>query len=147
MNGIALFFAIGFAAWALHRIGVTHRDVQDHHFRLPGDIYDTVLFDFSESYTFTRKWPFRVNCGNPRPLKKISEGERRRVELHIEQRYGNSLTSKIGTNFLHRAVARDLRSYLVDSMTERVVDDALWQPLDKERLEVIIFRVWTRPDC
>ena len=33
---------------ALHRIGVTHGDVKDWHFRLPGDIYDTVCFDFSE---------------------------------------------------------------------------------------------------
>ncbi|OJJ43962.1 hypothetical protein ASPZODRAFT_153945 [Penicilliopsis zonata CBS 506.65] len=115
---------------ALHRIGVTHGDLRDHHFRLPGDNYDTVLFDFSEAYTFTPHWPYRVNSGIPRPLKKISEGERRQVELHIQQ----------------RAEDRDLRSYLVKSISECMVDDALCQPLEKELLEVIIFRVWTRPD-
>lgn len=71
---------------ALHRIGVTHGDVKDWHFRLPGDIYDTVLFDFSESYTFSPEWPFRVNSGKPRPLSKISEGERRCVELLVKER-------------------------------------------------------------
>lgn len=71
---------------ALHRVGITHGDVQDHHFRLPGDIYDTVLFDFSESYTFRPTRPFRVNSGSPRSLMKISEGERKRVELQIQQR-------------------------------------------------------------
>lgn len=71
---------------ALHRIGVTHGDVKDWHFRLPGDIYDTVLFDFSESYTFSPKWPFRVNSGKPRPLGRISEGERKRVELQVKER-------------------------------------------------------------
>ncbi|RAL15294.1 uncharacterized protein BO97DRAFT_463302 [Aspergillus homomorphus CBS 101889] len=50
---------------ALHKLGVTHGDVKDHHFRLPGDIYDTVLYDFSESYTFSDQRPFRVNSGKP----------------------------------------------------------------------------------
>ncbi len=71
---------------ALHRIGVTHGDIQDCHFRLPGDLYDTVLFDFSESYTFSPEKPFRVNSGRPRPLGKISEGERMRVELQVSKR-------------------------------------------------------------
>lgn len=71
---------------ALHRIGVTHGDVKDWHFRMPGDIYDTVLFDFSKSYTFSPSWPFRVNSGKPRPLSRISEGERKRVELQVKER-------------------------------------------------------------
>lgn len=71
---------------ALHRIGVTHGDVKDWHFRLPDDIYDTVCFDFSESYTFSPKWPFRVSSGRPRPLSRISEGERKRVEVQVKER-------------------------------------------------------------
>ena len=71
---------------ALHRIGVTHGDVKDWHFRLPGDFHDTVCFDFSDSYTFSPKWPFRVSSGRPRPLSRISEGERKRVELQVKDR-------------------------------------------------------------
>ncbi|KAL2828939.1 hypothetical protein BDW59DRAFT_142548 [Aspergillus cavernicola] len=117
---------------ALHQIGITHADVKDCHFRLPGDFYDTVLYDFSESYTFSSKWPFRVNAGKPRPLKIISEGERKCVELQIKT----------------RAMARDLHSYFVESMPEHIVEDALWQPLDEEKglLEFIILKVRTRPD-
>ena len=71
---------------ALHRIGITHGDIHDFHFRLPNDIYDTVLYDFSESYTFSMKQPFRVCGGRPRPLSRISEGERERVLLHVLNR-------------------------------------------------------------
>lgn len=71
---------------ALHKIGVTHGDVKDCHFRLPGDFYDTVLYDFSASYAFSDKWPFRVNSGRPRPLKRIAKGERQRVELQVTER-------------------------------------------------------------
>lgn len=70
----------------LHRIGITHGDIHDFHFRLPNDIYDTVLYDFSESYTFSRKQPFRVSGGRLRPLKDISKGERELVLLHILNR-------------------------------------------------------------
>ncbi|KAL2811843.1 hypothetical protein BJX63DRAFT_397930 [Aspergillus granulosus] len=118
---------------ALHRIGILHGDLYDHHFRLPDDFYDTVLFDFSASYTFTPRQPFRVNRGRPRPLEIISEGERTRVELQLQE----------------RAELRDFHSYLVDSMTESVVNYALHQSLEKEEglLEAIILKVWTRPDC
>ena len=71
---------------ALHQIGVTHGDVRDCHFRLPGDTYDTVLYDLSEAYTFSKKKPLRVNSGKPRPLERISKGERERVKIQIEQR-------------------------------------------------------------
>jgi hypothetical protein len=70
----------------LHRIGITHADIHDFHFRLPNDIYDTVLYDFSESYTFSEKQPFRVNSGKPRSLRRISAGERGRVLLGIQNR-------------------------------------------------------------
>lgn len=70
----------------LHRIGITHSDIHDFHFRLPNDIYDTVLYDFSESYTFSMKQPFRVSGGRLRPLSLISEGERERTLLHILHR-------------------------------------------------------------
>ena len=71
---------------ALHRLGVTHGDVQDWHFRVPGDFYDTVLYDFSEAYTVSPKWPFRINHGKPRPLRGIAKGEREIVSMHIEER-------------------------------------------------------------
>lgn len=70
----------------LHRIGITHGDIHDFHFRLPNDIHDTVLYDFSESYTFSKKQPFRVSGGRLRPLKDISNGERERVLLNILNR-------------------------------------------------------------
>lgn len=70
----------------LYRIGITHGDVKDCHFRLPGDIYDTVLYDFSESYTFSKKQPFRINSGKPRPLKRVSKGECERVKIQVEKR-------------------------------------------------------------
>ena len=44
---------------ALHDIGITHGDVRDDHFRLPNDFYDTVLYDFSASYTFSFSMPCR----------------------------------------------------------------------------------------
>lgn len=71
---------------ALHRIGVTHADIHDFHFRLPDDFYDTVLCDFSESYTFSNKQPFRINHGRPRPLSLISAGEHERVLVSILER-------------------------------------------------------------
>lgn len=71
---------------ALHRIGMTHGDVRDCHFRLPGDFYDTVLYDFSESYTFSKKRPFRVNSGRPRSLERVSKGEREHAKIQVEER-------------------------------------------------------------
>ncbi|OQD65634.1 hypothetical protein PENPOL_c005G06861 [Penicillium polonicum] len=117
---------------ALHRIGVTHADIHDFHFRLPNDFYDTVLYDFSASYTFSEKRPFRVNSGRPRSLRRISAGERSRVLLGIQ----------------NRAISRDLRSYLIKSAPEASVDNALWQSLDKEveLLELIMLKVSCRPD-
>ncbi|KAB8239897.1 hypothetical protein BDV35DRAFT_375160 [Aspergillus flavus] len=117
---------------ALHRIGVTHGDVKDRHFRLPDDIYDTVLYDFSESYAFSPRWPFRVNSGNPRSLEVISKGERNRVRIQVEE----------------RANARDFRSHLIKLSSEDTVDGALSQPLDKEQesLELVILKVYNRPD-
>ncbi|KAJ5165408.1 uncharacterized protein N7500_007238 [Penicillium coprophilum] len=125
----------------LHRIGITHGDIHDHHFRLPNDIYDTVLLDFSEAYTFSKKQPFRVNHGRPRPLSAISEGERGRVIHHIRD----------------RAISRDLRSYLIRDADSKhtsspdntaCVDNALWQFPDKEieLLELIMLKVSFRPD-
>ncbi|PLN80830.1 hypothetical protein BDW42DRAFT_185836 [Aspergillus taichungensis] len=116
----------------LHRIGVTHGDIEDRHFRLPDEFYDTVLYDFSESYTFSEKPPLRVNAGKPRPLKRISKGEQERVKYQVEQ----------------RAINRDLRSHLIQSSSQDTVDDALCQSLDEEEelLELIILKVYHRPD-
>lgn len=51
------------------------------------------------------------------------------------------------TNF--RAMARDLRSHLLKSIPANVLDNAIWQALDREEelLELIILRVRNRPDC
>lgn len=68
---------------ALHRIGITHGDI---HFRLPDDIYDTVLYDFSASYTFSERQPFRVNRRRPRPLSRLSNGELECVLKDIQDR-------------------------------------------------------------
>lgn len=45
---------------ALHSIGITHGDIKEDHFRLPGDFHDTVLFDFSRAYTITSERPYLV---------------------------------------------------------------------------------------
>lgn len=46
-------------------------------------------------------------------------------------------------------MARDLRSYFLKSIPDDVLNNALWEPLDREQglLELIILRVRTRPDC
>lgn len=48
-----------------------------------------------------------------------------------------------------RATARDFRSHLIERSLQNTVDDALWQPLDKEEelLELVILQVCNRPDC
>lgn len=53
----------------LHRLGVTHGDVRDDHFRLPGDFHDTVLYDFSHSYTFSLVAPYLIKFRPPRSLQ------------------------------------------------------------------------------
>lgn len=70
---------------ALHQIRVTYGYVKDCHFWLFSDIYDTVLYDFSESYMFSKKWPFRINSGKPRPLKRIPKGKRERAGIQIKE--------------------------------------------------------------
>lgn len=52
----------------LHNIGLIHGDVRDDHFRLPNDFYDTVLYDFSVSYTFSPSIP----CRRRKRLKPLS---------------------------------------------------------------------------
>lgn len=71
---------------ALHRLGITHGDVRDDHFRLPGDFHDTVLYDFSISYTFSPVMPYLVNFRPPCSLKNISEIEQAMVEQQIFER-------------------------------------------------------------
>jgi hypothetical protein len=65
---------------ALHDIGITHGDIRDDHFRVPGDFYDTVLYDFSISYTFSPSWPYLVSFRRPRPLSDIRWREQKVVE-------------------------------------------------------------------
>ncbi|KAA8649498.1 uncharacterized protein ATNIH1004_002169 [Aspergillus tanneri] len=65
---------------ALHNLAITHGDVRDDHFRLPGDFHDTVLYDFSVSYTFSSVPPYLINFRRPRSLKDISEYEQSCVE-------------------------------------------------------------------
>ncbi|KNG90420.1 hypothetical protein ANOM_001014 [Aspergillus nomiae NRRL 13137] len=117
---------------ALHRLGITHGDVRDDHFRLSGDFHDTVLYDFSVSYTFSPVTPYLINFRRPRSLKDISESEQAMVREDI----------------IERAEKLDFREYLVKSTgsTESAIVDALFQPLEDEILELIILRVKFRPD-
>lgn len=41
----------------LYLIGITHGDIKEDHFRLLGDFYDTILFDFSYAYMITLEQP------------------------------------------------------------------------------------------
>lgn len=70
----------------LHSLAITHGDVKDEHFRLPGDFHDTVLYDFSVSYTFSPEPPYLVNFRSPQSLKVISDYELRCVEEQIYDR-------------------------------------------------------------
>ncbi|GIK00046.1 hypothetical protein Aspvir_004060 [Aspergillus viridinutans] len=70
----------------LHSLAITHGDVKDEHFRLPGDFHDTVLYDFSVSYTFSPEPPYLVNFRSPRSLKVISDYELGCVEEQIYNR-------------------------------------------------------------
>ncbi|KAJ9233445.1 hypothetical protein DTO169E5_7035 [Paecilomyces variotii] len=118
---------------ALHDLAIIHGDIRDDHFRLPGDFYDTVLYDFSISYTFSPIPPYLVNLRRPRSLKDISETE----QLFLaEQVY-------------ERAQKRDLRDHLIQStrVAAEVIEDALFQPLQDEELELVILKVMTRPDA
>ncbi|PWY83661.1 hypothetical protein BO94DRAFT_519127 [Aspergillus sclerotioniger CBS 115572] len=92
---------------ALHKLGIIHGDIQDWHFRLPDDFHDTVLYDFSEAYTFTPKLPLRFR--EPIILSRFAEGERQGVELHLGK----------------RAKDRDLRSYLIKSTSEQIIDNTI----------------------
>ncbi|GAQ44987.1 uncharacterized protein AtWU_01741 [Aspergillus tubingensis] len=117
----------------LHRLGIAHGDIKDEHFRLPMDFFDTVLYDFSHSYTFSPVKPYSINRGQPRPLKNISRGEQTEVESLV----------------FERAEKLDLREYLVKTTeaTESVIMDALFQPLQEETLELLILKVRFRPDA
>ena len=70
----------------LHRLGITHGDVQDHHFRVAGDIHDTVLYDFSHSYTFSPVMPYLVSFRPPCSLQIISNYEQARVKQQVYER-------------------------------------------------------------
>ncbi|GLA51037.1 hypothetical protein AnigIFM63604_007374 [Aspergillus niger] len=89
----------------LHRLGITHGDIKDEHFRLPMDFFDTALYDFSHSYTFSPVKPYLLSFSLPRPLKNISRAEK-----------------------------LDLREHLVETIgaTQSVIMDALIQPLQEE---------------
>ncbi|RAK96295.1 uncharacterized protein BO80DRAFT_497068 [Aspergillus ibericus CBS 121593] len=117
----------------LHKLGITHGDVRDDHFRLPGDFYDTVLYDFSHSYTFSSVMPYLVNFRPPCSLKKISDYEQTMVKQQIYERAKNL----------------DFRNYLEKSsgLTQAMLMDTLFQPLKEEPLELIILRVNFRPDA
>ncbi|KAJ0417515.1 hypothetical protein BJY00DRAFT_325499 [Aspergillus carlsbadensis] len=116
---------------ALHNLGITHGDIKDDHFRLPGDYHDTVLYDFSCSYTFSPETPYLVNLRRPRSLREISNIEQQHVEDLVFDRQG-----------------RDLCEYLVESTVASVdqIMAAFSQPLEGDQLELMIVRVKTRPD-
>ncbi|KAL1878456.1 hypothetical protein Plec18167_004528 [Paecilomyces lecythidis] len=117
----------------LHNLAITHGDIRDEHFRLPGDFYDTVLYDFSISYAFSSTPPYLVNFRKPRSLKEISEMEQDWVTQHLYK----------------RAQKLDLRDHLIQSTGTNAesVRDALFQQLHEEQLEMIISKVMIRPDA
>jgi serine/threonine protein kinase len=82
---------------ALHSIGITHGDIKEDHFRLPGDFHDTVLFDFSRAYTITPERPYVVQgyvidsryasrWATWRSMQKLVEMERRWLRALIVTR-------------------------------------------------------------
>lgn len=83
---------------ALHSIGITHEDIKEDHFRLPGDFHDTVLFDFSRAYTITSDRPYVVQgyvtdsryaerWAIWRSMGRLIEMERRWLRALISTRY------------------------------------------------------------
>ncbi|KAK9641599.1 hypothetical protein V6Z96_009393 [Aspergillus fumigatus] len=118
----------------LHSLAITYGDVKDEHFRLPGDFYDTVLYDFSISYTFSPEQPYLVNFRPPnKSLKDISHHELNSVEEQVYE----------------RAKKLDLRDHIAKSTTatQKDIQDALIQPPEDGPLELIILRVKIRPDA
>ncbi|KAE8155062.1 hypothetical protein BDV25DRAFT_170364 [Aspergillus avenaceus] len=115
----------------LHDIGATHGDVRDDHFRLPGDFYDTVLYDFSSSYTFYPTWPC---IRRPKPLSAMTSNEQN-ILLEI---------------LLDRAEQCDLRHYFARSLqlSPQVVEGLCSQTINSEiaNLELIVLKVMVRPD-
>ncbi|KAL2844530.1 hypothetical protein BJY01DRAFT_248147 [Aspergillus pseudoustus] len=89
---------------ALHSIGITRGDLQDHHFRIPGDFYDTVLFDFSASYTFTPRRPFRLKESI---TMQILEGS-----YSMQNAFSEVAFSATGQEFAYRAEALERRPAL-----------------------------------
>ncbi|KAI9934624.1 hypothetical protein MW887_000240 [Aspergillus wentii] len=67
----------------LHDIGIIHGDVRDDHFRLPKDYYDTVLYDFSVSYTFSPSMPCRRRRRRPfLTMAKIEKQQLQEILFH-----------------------------------------------------------------
>lgn len=72
---------------ALYDIGIVHGDIEDHHFRLPGEFYDIVLYDFLYHIHFLQRCLYLISARNPRPLSVIKKHEKRQVEDQIYARY------------------------------------------------------------
>lgn len=62
-------------------LGITHGDIRDHHFRLPTDFYDTVLYDFSISYTLSPSGTYLIKFRRPKSLAFIKARE----QMHLEE--------------------------------------------------------------
>ncbi|PWY86483.1 hypothetical protein BO94DRAFT_575555 [Aspergillus sclerotioniger CBS 115572] len=118
---------------ALHDIGIVHGDIRDDHFRIPGDSYDTVLYDFSNSYTFSPRLPYRVASRKALPLSKIRQYEEGYVSDQVYR----------------RAQQMDLRDHLAKSLQTNIdaVEAILSCPLDEAKdLELIVLKTTNRPD-
>ncbi|KAE8146874.1 hypothetical protein BDV25DRAFT_132567 [Aspergillus avenaceus] len=119
---------------ALYDIGITHGDIRDDHFRIPGDFYDTVLYDFSISYTYSPNWPYCVNAGRPRSLSSIQKRERNHIQNQIYR----------------RAEQLDIRNHIAQSCQTslEIIEHEFCCPLNEKGLdlEMIILKVMNRPD-
>ncbi|OJJ50778.1 hypothetical protein ASPZODRAFT_262719 [Penicilliopsis zonata CBS 506.65] len=108
-----------------------HRDLCDEHFRLPHDFYDTVLYDFSHSYTINSPWPY---VKRPIPL------------IEMIRREQNEVLSGV----LDRARKSELRTYTSTTLnlSLKSVINFFSQELQdiKNNLELIFLKTKNRPD-
>ncbi|PWY91291.1 hypothetical protein BO94DRAFT_583912 [Aspergillus sclerotioniger CBS 115572] len=119
---------------ALLDIGIVHGDIRDDHFRLPGDFYDIVLYDFSMAYTFTPIIPYTICFTTPKPLEHLRMRERNHVHHTVYK----------------RVEQRDFYHHVIESlqMQPKDIQDLFISPIEGVRaiLDMVVLRVARRPD-